>query len=133
MRRYQLPPPMLALLALLLLASAVEASSSTGVRRWVIGGGEAPRSDGSLHMRATIGQPVVGNTNDGATRLTWGYWHPSVAPAPTDGPPTKPPTRPPTSGPSPTPSATPTWGPTTVTTPTPIDVADTIYMPSAQR
>jgi len=77
---------LLALAAFLLLGSvafALAPPPGMALNWWVMGGGEEPRSSGSLRINATIGQPAIGRSSSGPLALSWGYWYgqaPSVLP-----------------------------------------------------
>ena len=72
------PRMILLILAVLLLSTgaalAVGPDATMGLDRWVMGGGEAPRTSGPLAMQATIGQPAAGYTIAVPLAVLWGYW-----------------------------------------------------------
>jgi hypothetical protein len=75
---------LLTLVAFLLLGSIASALAPMGLNWWVMGGGEEPRSGGTLRINATIGQPAIGRSSSGPLALSWGYWYgqaPSVLPS----------------------------------------------------
>ena len=63
-------------LALSLVAAGL-ALANGGVERprWVLGGGASDSAAGSVTLRATLGQPVVGVVSGGDVTLGQGFWH----------------------------------------------------------
>jgi hypothetical protein len=66
-------------LAVCLLMGAVQAvrasqTASAGIGWWVLSAGGGPSSGGAVTLNATLGQPFVGTTTNGAVRLNAGYW-----------------------------------------------------------
>jgi hypothetical protein len=56
---------------------AVLAHAQTARKADIVAAGatDARDTQGLIHLRATAGQPVIGNTNNGATSLGQGFWH----------------------------------------------------------
>jgi len=65
---------LLALVGLIMVSGVSMAIAPMSVGRWVMSGGEAPRSSGPLAINATIGQPAIGHSSSGPLALSWGYW-----------------------------------------------------------
>jgi hypothetical protein len=69
----------LALVLALFLAAAGVALANGGVElpRRVLGGGASDSTASGVHIRATLGQPVVGvvASSGGAITLGQGFWH----------------------------------------------------------
>ncbi|MBN2005849.1 MAG: hypothetical protein JXA21_21000 [Anaerolineae bacterium] len=63
-------------LALALAVTGV-ALASNGVERprWVLSGGASDAAAGSVALRATLGQPIIGVTGGGEVMLGQGFWH----------------------------------------------------------
>lgn len=63
----------------LILAGAGVALANGGVEpaRWVLSGGASDSTSGSVTLRATLGQPVVGvvTNSGGDVVLGQGFWH----------------------------------------------------------
>ena len=73
----------LVLILLMATAGAALASASIELPRWVLGGGASNATAGSVGLRSTLGQPVVGVvTSSGAdVTLGQGFWHGGNLPA----------------------------------------------------
>ena len=68
-------------LALFLGASGLAlANGGVELPRWVLGGGASDSAAGSVTLRATLGQPVVGVVSGGNVTLGQGFWHGGAAP-----------------------------------------------------
>ncbi len=76
---------LLALLAigstLLLVGSALADPGGPAVNWWVVAGGGGSASGGSVTLNATLGQPIVGDSSGGGTRLGAGYWYGGTTPS----------------------------------------------------
>jgi len=72
----------LALVLTLFLGAAGLALANGGVElpRGVLGGGASYSAAGSVTLRATLGQPVVGIVSGGNVTLGQGFWHGGAAP-----------------------------------------------------
>ena len=67
----------LVLILLMATAGAALASASIELPRWVLGGGASNATAGSVGLRGTLGQPVVGvvTGSGGDVTLGQGFWH----------------------------------------------------------
>jgi hypothetical protein len=68
-----------ALLTTLLLTSLALASGSYTINWWVIGSGGGHAEAGNYALDATIGQPVVGASENGNYRIEAGFWGGALA------------------------------------------------------
>jgi hypothetical protein len=72
---------LLAILGILGLAGAALAQGGTpAIDWWVLAGGGAPASGGTIVLNDTLGQPIVGSSSGGDVALGAGYWYGSSNP-----------------------------------------------------
>ena len=64
----------IALLSCLLIAAGVLVGDTTGIDRWVIGGGGGEASGGGVSLDASLGEPIVGISSGGSIALEAGFW-----------------------------------------------------------
>ena len=64
----------LLLCCLIMAAVALAAPAVTTVGRWVMGGGGGYAAAAPYSLESTIGQPVVGVTDQDSYQLSAGYW-----------------------------------------------------------
>jgi hypothetical protein len=57
-------------------SGAAQSASNTVVNWWVMAGGGAPASAGTVSLNSTLGQPITGGSasSDGSIALGAGYW-----------------------------------------------------------
>ncbi len=58
----------------LVVTGLVLANGGVELPRWVLGGGASDSAAGSVTLRATLGQPVVGLVSGGNVTLGQGFW-----------------------------------------------------------
>lgn len=67
---------LLLVLVLFLTATGVTLANGGPARsRWVLSGGASASSGGSVSLRASLGQPVVGVVTGGELTVGQGFWH----------------------------------------------------------
>ena len=63
----------------LLVAGSTLAQDPVERPREVFSGGFTESDDGSVSLRATLGQPLVGTVSEGLVTLRQGFWHGGTA------------------------------------------------------
>ena len=63
-----------------LLAASALAADGAAIDWWVLAGGGAPSTGGSVALNDTLGQPIIGPSSGGSVALQAGYWSGSAGP-----------------------------------------------------